>query len=93
MYIIRSDGLYTRELIMRQGPVSQKSQNILGLFWVLQFPLYLCYAAVLSHQTLQSSWFSYIKNISFSKQADCNLTNGFSGPEKSSGLSRNSPLI
>ena len=75
MYIIRFEieyGLYTSELIMRQGSISQKSRNILGLFWVSQFPLYLCYAAVLGHQTSQSSWFSYIKNISFSKQADCN---------------------
>ena len=34
MYIIRSEieyGLFTRELIMRHGPVSQKSQNILGV--------------------------------------------------------------
>ena len=44
MYIIRFEieyGLYTRELIMRQGPISQKSRNILGLFWVSQFPLSL----------------------------------------------------
>ena len=47
-----------------QSPVSQKSRNFSGLFRVPQFPLYLRNAEVVSHQTSQSSSFSYIKNTS-----------------------------
>ena len=40
-----------------QGPVSQKSRNFSGLFWVPQFSLYLRNADVLSQQTSQFSLF------------------------------------
>ena len=33
------------------------SRNVSGVFRVPLFPLYLCVAEVISHQTSQSSWF------------------------------------
>lgn len=40
--------------LSRQGPVSQQSRNVSGLFRMPQFPLYFRVAGVLIHQTSQS---------------------------------------
>ena len=69
----------------KRAPVSQKSRNFSGLFQVLQFPLYLRIAEVLSHQTLQSSS-KRCQKISLSKRADCSFTTGFSDPKSSRAL-------
>ena len=66
-----------------QWPVSQKFQNFLGPFRVLQYPLYIRKAEFLGVK--QSSWFFFIKNMlkdklgiwarkvlgAFEKQASC----------------------
>ena len=65
-----------------QGPVSQKTRNFPGLFWMPQFPLYLRNAEDPSHQTIKSM---------FKGQTTSGLEfdNWLFGPEKFSGLSRN----
>ena len=40
------------------GPVSRKSRNLTGHFWVSEFPLYLKNGEDLSRQTSQSFFFS-----------------------------------
>ena len=77
---------YLKSVERKLGPVSQKSRNVSGPFRVSQFPLYLCNAEILSYQSWQSSWFFLAQKISFSKQADCSLTTGFSSPKSSSEI-------
>ena len=76
------------------GPVSQKSRKLLGPFRVRQFPLCLCNAEVLSHETSQSSWFflrkSMLKDEPF-KTRGLQFDNWLFGPEKFLRLSRNRP--
>ena len=73
-----------------QGPVSQ---NVLGLFRVPQFPLYLRNAKVLSHETSQSSWFfSHVKDHLF-MESGLQFDKWPFGPEKFSGLPRNRPQV
>jgi len=77
-------------------PVSQKSQDVSGLFLVLHFPLYLCSTKVLSHQTQQSSWFFNIKNMfkdQLFKTSRMQFHNWLSGAEMFMGLSRNRPQV
>ena len=56
-------------------------------FQVPQFFLYRRDAEVLSHQTSSSSWLFFTlktcQKITFSKQADCSLTTGFSDTKSS----------
>ena len=42
--------------IEKRAALSQRSRNLSGLFWVLQFPLYFRNCGIPSHQTLESSW-------------------------------------
>ena len=69
--------------------------NFSGLLRVPQFPLYLRNAEALSHQTSQSSGFSYIKitlKDQLFKTSGLQFDNWLFGPEKFSGPSRNRPL-
>ena len=79
-----------------QSPVSQKSRNFSGLFRVPQFPLYLRNAEVVSHQTSQSSSFSYIENTlkdQLFKTSGLQFDNWLFRPQEFSALSRNRPQI
>ena len=54
-------GVKVAENLSELGPVSQKSRDFSGLIPVSQFPLYLCNAEVLNHQTSNPLAFPYIK--------------------------------
>ena len=82
------------------GPVSRKSRNFLGLFWVPQsgrnslhtFAMPRFYAIKLRNPL----GFSYIQNTlkdQLFKKSGLQFCNWLLGPEKFSGHSRNRPLI
>ena len=78
--------------LVYQGPRAyfSKVSKLFGVVRVPQFPLQLRNAEVLSHQTSQSSWFSYIKSM-LNWGELLKRSGWLFGPEKFSGLSRNKP--
>ena len=86
--------LFSTAWLRSWGPVSQKLRNFSGLPRVPQFPLYLCNAEDLKHQTSQSSWCflheKHVKRSAFQNKW-IQFENWLFRPEKFSGLSRNRP--
>ena len=82
-------------IIVRLGPVSQNSRNVLGLFRIPQLPLHFRKAEALTIKLRNPLSFSHIKNMAKAQPFETSglqLDNWLFGSETISGLLRNRPL-